>query len=418
MTAIEDAIRADPEYQLFCRGRLANPYPLYQRLRTEDPVHWAVSVNSWVLTRYADVVFALQYDPRLTAERLTPLIKQLPDSVQREMEPLRQHLRTWMQYYDPPDHTRLRSLVSKAFTPPMLENMRQRIQDIVNDLLNPVVARGQMDAIKDFAYPLPAIVVGELLGVPAADRDQYKHWADDIAAFLEGISPTFPAVARQAQRSMLAQTAYLRDLFAKRRQHPQEDLISALVAVEEQGDVLSEAELFGMCVFVLNAGHETTTGLIGNGLLALLQHPDQMQMLKNDPALVGTAVEEFLRYDGSIQRISRVAVQDFELGGKPIKRGQRIWAMQGAANRDPAQFSDPDRLDITRQKNKHVGFGYGVHHCLGAPLARLETQIAFNTMLRRLPGLRLTAESLEWWEGVSLRTLVALPVAFGNEPKR
>jgi pimeloyl-[acyl-carrier protein] synthase len=400
------------DYTLFCRGRLANPYPLYQRLRSEDPVHWSDLANSWILTRYDDVRFALQYDPRLTAERLSPLLKQLPATVQSEVEPLRQLLSTWMQYYDPPDHTRLRKLVNKTFTPRILEHLRPRIQAIVDELIDTVYDSGQIEVIREFAYPLPAIVVAELLGVPAEDRDAFKQWSDDIAEFLEGVAQDYAAVARHTNQSVLELTDYLGRLFDERRRHPRADLISALVAVEEEGDKLSEAELFGMCSFILEAGHETTTGLIGNGLLAFLRHPDQMQKLKNDPSLINTAVEECLRYDSSIQRISRVAVQEFELRDKRIKPGERIWAMQGAANRDPAQFPDPDRFDISRQKNRHVAFGYGVHHCLGASLARLEGQIAFNTLLRRMPELQLATETLAWQPGVSLRILKSLPVTF------
>ncbi len=407
------------EYTLFCRGQLANPYPLYEQLRSEDPVHWSDLANSWILTRYDDVKFALQYDPRLTAERQSLLFKQLPEAMQAEMQPLRRCLLAFMSNYDPPDHTRLRALVGKAFTPRMLERLRPRIQAIVDELLDAVKDTGCMEVIRDFAYPLPAIVIAEMLGVPPEDRDQFKHWADDIAAFLEGVSPTFPNIARRANQSALEQTDYLRGLFDQRQQHPQEDLMSALVAVEEQSDKLSETELFGMCSFLLLAGHETTTGLIGNGLLALLQHPDQLQKLKNEPSSIKTAVEEFLRYDSSIQRISRVAKQDFELHGKRIEQGQRIWAMLGAANRDSSQFPDPDRFDISRQENRHVAFGYGIHFCLGGPLARLEGQIAFNTLLRCLPGLWLASEVVEWQEGISLRILKSLLVAFNcyKEPK-
>jgi cytochrome P450 len=400
------------DYTRFCRGQLANPYPLYHQLRAEDPVHWSELANSWILTRYDDVKFALQYDPRLTAERLSLLIKQLPETVQVEVEPLRQHLSTWMQYYDPPDHRRLRALVSKTFTPGVLERLRPRIQAVVDELLDTVQEYGYMDVISSFAYPLPAIVIAELLGVPPQDRDQFKHWSDDIATFLEGVSPDYPAVARRTQQSVLDLIGFLRSLFDQRRRQPQEDLMSALVAVEEAGDKLSEAELFGICYFLLQAGHETTTGLLGNGLLALLQHPDQLQSLQHDPALIKTAIEELLRYDSPIQRISRVVKQDFELGGKQLRQGQRIWAMQGAANRDPAQFPDPDRLDLSRQENRHVAFGYGIHFCVGGPLARLEGQIAFTTLLRRLPGLRLASDDLAWQEGVSLHTLKSLPVAF------
>ncbi len=400
------------EYVLFCRGKLANPYPFYHRLRSEDPVHWSNLANSWILTRYADVKFALQHDPRLTAERLSLLMAQLPETVQAEVEPLRQLLSTWMQYYDPPDHTRLRSLVNRAFTPGILEHLRPRIQAIAHELLDAVRGRGRLDVIGEFAYPLPAIVIAEMLGAPPEDRDRFKRWADDLTVFMEGVGKDYAATARRANQSVLELTDYLRGLFDQRRQEPRTDLISDLTAVEAEGDKLSQAELFGICSFLLEAGHETTTGLIGNGLLALLQNPDQLRVLKENPALIASAVEECLRYDGPIQRISRVVKADFEFRGKKLREGQRIWAMQGAANRDPEQFSDPDRFDISRRNNRHVAFGYGVHHCLGAPLARIEGQIAFLTLLRRLPELRLENPALKWQEGVSLRTLKSLPVRF------
>ena len=364
------------------------------------------------MTRYDDVKFALQHDPRLTAERLSLLMAQLPEKVQTEVEPLRQLLSTWMQYYDPPDHTRLRSLVNRAFTPGILERLRPRIQAIAHQLLDAVQARRRLDVIREFAYPFPAIVIAEMLGVPPEDRDRFKRWADDLTVFMEGVGKDYPAIAKRTNQSVLELTDYLRSLFDQRRKEPRTDLISDLIAVEAEGDRLSQAELFGICSFLLEAGHETTTGLIGNGLLAMLRNPDQLRKLRANPALIGTAVEECLRYDGPIQRISRVVKADFELRGKRLRKGQRIGAMQGAANRDPDQFTDPDRFDINRRNNRHVAFGYGVHHCLGAPLARIEGQIAFLTLLRRLPELRLENPAPEWQEGVSLRTLRSLPVRF------
>ena len=399
------------EYTLFCRGRLADPYPLYHQLRSEDPVHWSQQANSWILTRYDDVRFTLQHDPRLTAERLSLLLAQLPPEVQAEVEPLRRLLSTWMQYYDPPDHTRLRSLVNRAFTPGTMERLRPRIEAIAEDLLQAVRARGRLDVISEFAYPLPAIAIAELLGVPPEDRDRFKRWADDLTVFMEGVGSDYPAIARRTNRSVLELTDYLGGLFDQRRRHPRADLISDLIAVEAEGDRLSQAELLGICSFLLEAGHETTTGLIGNGLLALLRNPGQLRKLQQNPALIAPAVEECLRYDGPIQRISRVVIADLELRGKRLRPGQRIWAMQGAANRDPQQFPEPDRFDILRRNNRHVAFGYGVHHCLGAPLARIEGQIAFLALLR-LPELRLENPAPEWQEGVSLRTPKSLPVRF------
>ncbi|MCY4057163.1 MAG: cytochrome P450, partial [Gammaproteobacteria bacterium] len=303
------------------------------------------------------------------------------------------------------------SLVHRAFTPGTIERLRPRIEAIAEELLRPVRARGRLDVITEFAYPLPAIVIADLLGVPPEDRDRFKRWADDLTVFMEGVGADYPAIARRANRSVLELTDYLAGLFDQCRRHPRADLVSDLIAVEAEGDRLSQAELFGICSFLLEAGHETTTGLIGNGLLALLRHPDQLSKLQRNPALIGPAVEECLRYDGPIQRLSRVVTADFELRGKTLRRGQRIWAMQGAANRDPQQFPDPDRFDILRRNNRHVAFGYGVHHCLGAPLARIEGQIAFPALLR-LPELQLENPATEWQEGVSLRTPKSLPVRF------
>ena len=406
------------DYHLFCQGKLNNPFPLYHHLRADDPVHWSEQADSWILTRYDDVKFALQYDPRITAERLSLLINKLPTKVRGEVEPLRQLLSKWMQQYDPPEHTRLRKLVSKTFTARMLERLRGRIRVIVDELIDHVQENGEMEFIRDFAYPVPAIVIAEMLGVPPEHRDQFKQWSADLAAFLEGVGTHWVDATIRANQSALELTKYLGELFSLRRQSPQEDLISQLVAVEEQGDRLSEDELYGMCSFILEAGHETTTGLLANGLLALIQHPDQLQQLRENPSLIDTAVEEMLRYDSSIQRISRMAIQDFMLDGKPIKQGQRLWAMIGAANRDPAQFPEPDRFDIGRQNNKHVAFGFGTHHCVGAPLARLEAQIGFTTLLERLPDLSLATDNVEWCEGISLRVPEVLPVTFTSTSER
>ena len=324
------------EYTLFCRGRLANPYPLYHQLRSEDPVHWSHQANSWILTRYDDVRFALQHDPRLTAERLSLLLAQLPREVQAEVEPLRRLLSTWMQYYDPPDHTRLRSLVNRAFTPGTLERLRPRIEAIAEDLLQAVRARGRLDVIAEFAYPLPAIAIAELLGVPPEDRDRFKRWADDLTVFMEGVGSDYPAIARRTNRSVLELTHYLGGLFDQRRRHPRADLISDLIAVEAGGDRLSQAELFGICSFLLEAGHETTTGLIGNGLLALLRHPDQLRKLQQNPALIAPAVEECLRYDGPIQRISRVVIADLRTARQKASAGTAHLGHAGRRQPGPA----------------------------------------------------------------------------------
>ncbi len=368
-------------------------------------------MEAWLLTRYGDAEAALR-DPRLVSgTRVAAAVRQLPETVQPEVRALEGHISTWMGFIDPPDHTRLRALVSNAFTPRMIRGLGPRIQAIVDELLDRVEEAGQMDLIADFAFPLPAIVIAEMLGLPPADREQFKQWSNDVMAFL-GTGRSRVDVARRAQQGVDALKDYLRGIFRQRRQLPREDLISALLVVEEEGDRLSEEEMFGMCVFLLVAGHETTLALIGNGLLALLRNPEQKQMLQEDPGLIDSAVEEFLRYDSPIQHQTRVAGEDFELEGCRIRQGQRVLPMLGAANRDPAQFADPDRLDIRRQPNPHLAFGYGIHFCLGAPLARLEGQLAIRTILRRLPRMQLTEGNLRWRVHTSMRHPELLPVGF------
>lgn len=407
----ENTIDKTFDHFLLTPAYLANPYPYYHQLRREAPVYWSEAMGAWLLTRYRDAEAAL-HDPRLVSgTRISAAVQQLPETVQPEMHSLQDHISTWMGFIDPPDHTRLRALVSSAFTPRMIRGLRPRIQAIVDELLDRVQAAGQMDLIADFAFPLPAIVIAEMLGLPPGDREQFKQWSNDVMAFLGTGRPKVD-VARRAQQGVYALKNYLRSIFRQRRQSPRDDLISALLIVEEEGDRLSEEEMFGMCVFLLVAGHETTLALIGNGLLALLRNPDQKRALQNEPALIDTAVEEFLRYDSPIQHQTRVAGEDFELEDCQIRQGQRVLPMLGAANRDPAQFAHPDRLDISRQSNPHLAFGYGIHFCLGAPLARLEGQIAINTILRRMPALGLMDDSFSWRVHTSMRNPEQLPVTF------
>jgi cytochrome P450 len=301
--------------------------------------------------------------------------------------------------------------VNKAFTPRVVERLRPRIETVVDDLLDAVAARGGMDAIADFAFPMPVTVIAELLGVPAADRVALHNWS---AATVGSLDPI--ASAETAERAGVARTelsAYLREVIAQRRAEPEDDLISALVAVHEQGDTLTEQELVTMCRLILLAGHETTVNLIGNGLLALLRHPEQMRQLRERPDLAVSAVEELLRYDAPVQLTGRRATERVELGGQTIEPEQRVVVLLGAANRDPAQFPDPDRLDLERSPNRHIAFGQGIHFCLGSPLARMEGQIAVSTLLERMPNLRLreAPEQLRWRKQLFLRGLEQLPVA-------
>jgi pimeloyl-[acyl-carrier protein] synthase len=386
----------DPEF-------LADPYPTYHRLRAEDPVHHS-PLGFWVLTRYEDVSAVLR-DPRFIKEPLAALVAarfgaEVPRGVGLSMLDR-----------DPPDHTRLRGLVSKAFTPRVVEGLRPRIQQIVDGLIARAQAVGSMDVIEEFAYPIPVNVICEMMGVPVKDHERFKGWSLDIARGLDSIwLPPDSDIPRRSAASRHAISGYFRELIAERRATPRGDLLSALIAAEEAGDKLSEEELLATCILILIAGHETTVNLIGNGVLALLRHPDELHRLRQTPALIASAVEELLRYDGPVQRTARVASDDATIGGRTIRKGDMVMPFIGAADRDPAQFPDPDRLDLARGDNRHIAFGWGIHFCLGAPLARVEGQIAIDTLVRRLPRLELATESPEYRQSLTLRGLKTLPV--------
>ena len=387
----------DPEF-------VADPYPMYQRLRTDDPVHHS-ALGFWVLTRYDDVVAALR-DPRLAKEAIASFV------AARFGAPV-PAMGLSMLDRDPPDHTRLRGLVSKAFTPRVVEGLRPRIQQIVDGLLDGVTARGSMDLIEEFAYPIPVIVICEMLGVPVEDHERFKGWSLDIARGLDLIwlGPESEVGRRSvAARQSLAE--YFRGLIAQRRAAPRGDLLSGLIAAEEAGDKLNEVELLATCILLLIAGHETTVNLIGNGTLALLRHRDQLQRLQRDPGLIAGAIEELLRFDGPVQRTARIPSEDIVIGGRTIAKGEMVMPFIGAADRDPVQFPDPDRLDIGRADNRHIAFGWGIHFCLGAPLARIEGQIAISTLVRRMPKLELATAQPEYRQSLTLRGLKALPVRF------
>jgi cytochrome P450 len=380
---------------------IANPYPTYHRLRQEDPVHLS-PLGIWALSRYDDAAMLLR-DPRFGRRGFQQIL---------ESRFGRQGLGQSMLFQDPPDHTRLRTLVSKAFTPRVIEGMRDHIQQVVDGLLDEVKAAGRMDVVADLAYPLPVIVICEMVGVPAEDRDKFRDWSYAIARSLDAIAVPNEELARRANEAQDALTVYFARLIEERRRAPRPDLLSALIAAEEAGDRLTTQELFATGILLFIAGHETTVNLIGNGTLALLRNPDQMQRLRAEPGLIASAVEELLRYDSPVQRTGRLLYEDVTIDGKTIPKGSIAVALIGAANRDPAHFPDPDHLDITRSDNRHLAFGWGIHFCLGAPLARLEGQIAFSTLLRQFPRLALATDKVEYRETSTLRGLRALPVTF------
>lgn len=390
----------------------ADPYPIYRQLRANDPVHWSDTLGGWLLTRYDDVLDTLRDPARFSSQgRMLAALNHLPPGERAQVRPLEEHFSVGLISADPPDHRRLRTLVTAAFTPRVVEQMRPRVQALVDEALDAARERGDMDLIRDLAYPLPAIVIAEMLGAPAGDRDRFKVWSDGILAF-QGTGRVTPEILDRAQRDLLEMRAFLGELLTHRRRVPGEDLLGRLVAAEAAGDKLSEAELLTLCVNLLTAGHETTTNLIGNGLLTLLRHPDQMRRLAEDPGLMPTAVEEMLRFESPLQRNPRRVVEDVEVGGKVLRRGDFVLQILGSANRDPARFAEPERFDIARQPNRHMAFGFGIHFCVGAPLARLEAPIAIGTVLRRLPRLELAADRVAWQEHGLLRALTALPVTF------
>lgn len=398
-----------PSYRLLRQDAfLADPYPAYHRWRAANPVQRELESGDWFVTSHAAVAAALA-DPRLSSDRTDSFLASFPAEAREVLGPLARVRSDMILFIDPPKHSRLRGLVQKAFTPRVIERLRPRIQQLTIEMLASAAARGELDIIADLAEPLPGIVIAELLGVPPADRPQFKSWANDFAAAIAG-GLTALEVVQRAQTSLLAMANYLSGVAAERRAHPADDLLSALVAVEEQGDVLSEHELFATSMLILIAGNETTTNLIGNGLLALMRHPDQLARLRADPDLIRFAVEELLRYDSPVQATFRIAREETSIGDVPIGRGERVTVVLGAANRDPAQFPEPDRLDLGRTDRRHLAFAHGPHFCLGAALARLEGQIAIATTLERFPQLRLATECPAWKPLFAFRGLQSLPL--------
>ena len=392
--------RLDPEV-------LANPYPLYRRLQTEDPVHWDPYLHAWVVSRYADVVTVLQ---RFSATRM-PTPEQLTSVGLSELNPVAQVLVRQMIFMDPPAHTRLRALCAAAFTPARAAALRSHIQEITNSLIDAVLPEGRMDVIADLADVLPATVTAELMGVPIGDRDQLKTWSKDFSEILGNFQHN-PERAAHTLKIVEAMTAYYRDRIREQERDPRDGVVRALMTAEIDGDRLSEDEVIANCIITMTGGQETTTNLIGNGLLSLLRNPGELARLQASPSLVPSAVEELLRYESPIQHTGRLAPADMELGGKLIRKRHAVISVIGAANRDPERFPDPDRLDITRTDNRHLAFGWAGHYCFGAPLARVEGQIAFSTILRRLRNIALEPTLLRWRNNMGFRGLESLPVRF------
>lgn len=386
---------------LLARDIKSDPYTFYAHLRATDPLTYVEGLDTWLLTTYEDALWLFK-DPRFTKDR-----RKLPEFEEKQDESWGTFVMRNLLMVDPPDHTRLRRLVSKAFTPRMIEHLRPRIQQITDDLLDAVQEQGAMDLIADFAHPLPLTVISDLLGIPVADRLRFHEWIQVMVNITTEAAPRKDAIQHFLN--------YVTTLLEEKRACPGDDLTSSLVRVEENGDQLDEHELISMLILLIIAGHETTVSLLGNGTLALLQHPDQLLLLQHDPSLIPGAVEELLRYTSPVSLSDeRWASEDIERHGKLIRKGQQVLAALISANADPQHAPGGEILDVTRHESQHLAFGKGIHTCLGAPLARLEGQIAFGTLLRRLPNLRLACDPahLDWKLNPVLRGFTSLPVTF------
>lgn len=381
-----------------------DPYTLYAEMRRDAPVHW--NGYEWVVTRYTDVLTTFT-DSRMSAVR--GLLQQIPEDERAESMALVEINQSMMLFSDPPSHTRLRGLVAQAFSAKMIERMRPRIAELVTDLLDTIEGMSEWDIMSTVATPLPGIVICEMLGVPAVDQPWIKRWANDYAAWLGAVGSDVETRQR-ATRSMSEMGEYVRHEAARRRSEPRDDLLTALVHAEEAGDRLSEQELVSTMLLLLFAGNETTTNLIGNGMLTLLRQREAFEQLRADPSLIRTAVEELLRFESPVQYTSRVVLEPIEIGDERIDAGQFIIPIIGAANRDPEHFSNPDTLDLTRRPNRHIAFAHGLHFCLGAPLARAESQIAIQSMVERFPTLELADAEADWSPNPLFRGLTTLRV--------
>ena len=387
---------------------LADPFPLYRRMQDEDPCHWSPRLKAWVLTRYEDVR-AVCLDNAMSSDRLRPYFATLPPEEARRVAEIMKVLSLWMVFRDPPEHTRLRRLTSKVFHVKSMHAMRPRIEALARWLMDEIGDRATFDFVGDFAGPLPALAIMDMLGVPREELGRVKRLSDDMALFIGSsrMAQEKYDIAGAATREM---ASFFRGMIAARRAQPRADLLSELVALEDGGDRLSEDELVASCILLLFAGHETTTNHIANGLLALLRFPGEMARLRADPTLAPAAVEELLRYDGPNGAQVRIVREEQEMHGRRLKPGDRVFILLNAANRDPRAYADPDRVALSRAGPPHLAFGFGPHICLGFPLARLEGQIALPAVLARWPDLELTGAPLEWLNSMVFRGVKSMPV--------
>lgn len=399
--------------QLLDPDVLADPYPLYRRLREHDPVLWDPYLHAWVVTDYAGVLTVLS---RFSADR-TPSPEQIKALGLSSLEPIAAVMSKQMLFLNAPSHTRLRKLCSAGFTPQRVERLRSQIQEITDSLIGAVAQNGSMDVMVDFAAPLPAIVTATLFGLPTEDHRQLKSWSADFAEMLGNFQHN-PDRAERVLRSLRDMSAYFRSAMRELERSPREGLLYSLMAAEVEGSRLSEDEIVANIIVTMVGGQETTTNLICNGLLTLLRHPTELAQLRDNPSIVQLAVEELLRFESPSQHTARLAPDDVTLGGKLIRKNEAVMAVMAAGNRDPQRFPDPDKLDLTRSDNRHLAFGWAAHYCFGAPLARIEGQIALLSLLQKLPDLALMPQPLVWRENLGLRGLKSLLVSFTPSARR
>lgn len=410
MNQIREAVPDD----LLAPEVILDPHPAFRLLREEDPVHWSERHHAWLITRFDDCSASLSAWRELSSNRVKPLLDVMSEERRAQAGPVYEMIGDWMVVSDPPAHRRLRKLAAGAFNPRRVAAREARIQEVVDEVIDRFIAEGCTDLVADFTYPLPATVIAELIGAPEEDTHRFRDWSDSLAHVAFGVGgderDERHAVAIRGLEQMFD---YFGELMERRREEPGEDMISDLLAGDESGERLDDEEIKSMCALMLFAGHETTTSTIASAMLMLIQHPDQMELLRSDPdGLAAGAAEEALRYEGAIKVLHRWVKEDFELQGTKIEAGGRLFVLPAAANRDPRKFDDPETVDITRSPNPHIAFGRGMHACIGAQLARLEMRLAIASLVKRLPGLRLGVppEELTWAPSLASRGLVAMPV--------
>jgi cytochrome P450 len=395
---------------LFTDEILRDPYPTYRRFLEDDQILHSVPYGGggWAVFRHA-ACSSLIRDSRLSARRIGASFLALPPERRAEFGEFARLLKVWLLFIDAPEHSRLRKLMNKGFSPAVVEGLRPQIEAIVDRMLETMRHASEADVMREIAYPLPVRIIAEMFGVQEPLHERFIRWSDAVAMFLGNPNRTVEQT-HAAQEAVLALREFFRETVAVRRQHKGSDLISLLLDIKEDGEVLTEEEIYAQCLMLLGAGHETTRNLIGNGMYTLLRHPEQMADLRKNPELIRSAVEELLRYESPIQFVGRVAKEDMEICDVRLRQGQRIVFILGAANRDPQRFKDPDHLDLNRLPNPHLAFGAGEHFCIGNQLARLEGQITILRMVQRFPWMRLATQSLEWAPNYGFRGLKALPV--------